>query len=258
VFEKDSSGFKDLIWDSNKVDSQISVNIGYEGPSLQSKTIYTWQVRVWCSNGEESAWSGEGQWEMGLLHEEDWVAKWIEPQQENVTEEPELTLEDMFINKKKADQPSPENRLHPPKLVRKSFNIEQNKIEKARLYITAHGLYHAKINGQKITDAEFTPDYTSYSNYLQYQTYDVLPYLLEGENVLGVILADGWYTGRISIPGGSAQFGNKLGLLAQLEITYSDQSKQVIGTDSSFFSADSHYVYSDIFIGEKQDKNIEK
>jgi alpha-L-rhamnosidase len=143
-------------------------------------------------------------------------------------------------------------------LVRKSFNIDLKKIEKARLYITAHGLYHAKINGQKITEAEFTPDYTSYSNYLQYQTYDVLPYLCKGENVLGVILADGWYAGRISVPGGSAQFGNRLGLLAQLEITYTDQTKQMIATDESFLSSNSHYVYSDLFIGEKQDSNLEK
>ncbi|MEH7097212.1 alpha-L-rhamnosidase [Neobacillus vireti] len=258
VFEKESPGFKRLIWDSNKVNSHRSVNIPYEGSNLQSKAIYTWQVRVWCSNGEESEWSNEGQWEMGLLHESEWIAQWIEPKQEDVTEEPELTLEDMFINKKKANQPSTEERLHPPKLVRKSFHMDQKKVEKARLYITAHGLYHAKINGQRITNAEFTPDYTSYSNYLQYQTYDVLPYLLEGENVLGIILADGWYAGRISVPGGSAQFGNRLGLLSQLEITYTDQTKQIIITDDSFLSSNSHYVYSDLFIGEKQDRTLEK
>ncbi|PKG23863.1 alpha-L-rhamnosidase [Niallia nealsonii] len=195
---------------------------------------------------------------MGLLQEEEWVAKWIEPQQLNVTEEPELTLEDMFINKKKSDRLPPEKRLHPPKMMRKSFQVDQKKIEKARLYITAHGLYHSKINGQRITEAKFTPDHTSYSNYLQYQTYDVTPYLCIGENVLGVILADGWYAGRISIPGGSSQFGNRLGLLAQLEITFEDQTKQIIASDHSFLSADSHYVYSDIFIGEKQDKRLEK
>lgn len=258
VFEQESTGSKKMIWDSEKVITDQSLNIAYKGPSLQSKSIYTYQVRVWSSNGEESDWSNEGQWEMGQLHKEDWAAKWIEPKQENVTEEPELTLEDMFINKKKSDPVPPEKRLHPSKLVRKSFIIDQKTIEKARLYITSHGLYHAKINGQRITEAEFTPDFTSYSNYLQYQTYDVLPYLSEGENVLGVILADGWYAGRISIPGGSAQFGDRLGLLAQLEITYSDGSKQVMGTDESFHSSDSHYVYSDIFIGEKQDKTMEK
>jgi alpha-L-rhamnosidase len=258
VFEKETSGIKKIIWDSNNVNSRETISIQYEGPSLQSRRIYYWQVRVWCSNGEESAWSDEGHWEMGLLHKVDWVAKWIEPNQENVTEEPELTLEDMFINKKKSNQLSPENRLHPPKLVRKSFEVLDKKIVKARLYITAHGLYHAKINGQRITAAEFTPDFTSYSSYLQYQTYDVLPYLNGGENVFGVILADGWYAGRISIPGGSAQFGNRLGLLAQLEITYSDHSNQVLATNSSFLSSDSHYVYSDIFIGEKQDKTLEK
>ena len=75
---------------------------------------------------------------------------------------------------------------------------------------------------------------------------------------MGVILADGWYAGRISIPGGSAQYGYRLGLLAQLEISYTDQTKQIIATDSSFLSSNSHFVYSDIFIGEKQDKNLEK
>jgi alpha-L-rhamnosidase len=258
VFEEETSGIREIIWDSNKISSMETLNIQYQGPSLQSRRIYYWQVRVWCSNGEESAWSHEGQWEMGLLHGDDWVAKWVEPNQENVTEEPELTLEDMFINKKKSTQLSPEERLHPPKLVRKSFEVHDKKVVKARLYFTSHGLYHAKVNGQSITAAELTPDFTSYANYLQYQTYDVLPYLTEGENVLGVILADGWYAGRISIPGGSAQFGNRLGLLAQLEITYSDHSKQVLATNSSFLSSDSHYVYSDIFIGEKQDKTIEK
>ncbi|WP_462409526.1 alpha-L-rhamnosidase [Neobacillus sp. Marseille-QA0830] len=255
VIEKETSA---LIWDSQKVQSQESVNIPYAGPSLKSKSIYSWQVRVWCSNGEGSEWSHKGQWEMGLLHMEDWVARWIEPEQDFVKEEPELTLENMFINKKKSEQPSPEQRLHPPKLVRKSFSIDQKTIKKARLYITAHGLYHAKINGQKITEAEFTPDYTSYSNCLQYQTYDVLPYLCEGENVLGVTLADGWYAGRISVPGGSAQFGNKLGLLAQLEITYDDRTTQIMGTDNSFVSSNGHFVYSDIFIGEKQDKRLER
>lgn len=258
VFELESTGSKKMIWDSEKVITDHSLNIPYKGQSLQSRSIYTWQVRVWGSNGEESAWSTDGQWEMGLLHEKDWAAKWIEPKQENVTEEPELTLEDMFINKKKSNPIPPEKKLHPSKLIRKSFHLDQKTIEKARLYITAHGLYHGKINGQRITAAEFTPDFTSYSTYLQYQTYDVLSYLSEGENVLGVILADGWYAGRISIPGGSAQFGDRLGLLAQLEITYLDGSKQVIGTDESFNSSDSHYVYSDIFIGEKQDKTIEK
>ncbi|MGI8384256.1 family 78 glycoside hydrolase catalytic domain [Robertmurraya sp. P23] len=257
VFEV-SFTMKKLIWDSKKIQSTESIHIEYGGPSLESRASYCYKVRVWCSNGEKTPWSSEQYWEMGLLHKDEWVARWIEPEQEDVTEEPELTLEDMFIKKNKGEYSPPEKKLHPPKIVRKSFTVGHKPIEKARLYITAHGLYQAKINGKKITEAEFTPDFTSYTNYLQYQTYDVLPHLVVGENVLGVTLSDGWYAGRISIPGGSAQFGNRQGLLAQLEITFTDGTKQMIGTDHSFQSADSHYVYSDIFIGEKQDKNLEK
>lgn len=258
VYKLSNLAEKQLIWDSGKVISDKSVQVQYEGPQLQSREQYCYIVRVWCSNGEVSDWSHECRWEMGLLHTEDWVAQWIEPEQEDVTEEPELTLEDMFINKKKGVTIPPEKRLHPAKYVRKSFRVEEKQITQARLYITAHGLYQARLNGKKVTEAEFTPDYTSYNHYLQYQTYNVLPFLQRGENVFGVVLADGWYAGRISVPGGSAQFGNRLGLFAQLEIIYSDQTRQVIATDQSFLATDSHYVYSDIFIGEKQDKTMEK
>ena len=62
VFEKETSGHKKVIWDSNKVSSRETINIQYQGPSLQSRRIYYWHVRVWCFNGEESGWSDEGQW----------------------------------------------------------------------------------------------------------------------------------------------------------------------------------------------------
>ncbi len=45
---------------------------------------------------------------------------------------------------------------------RKEFNAKK-KIISATAYITAHGLYHAEINGQKIGNAYLTPGWTVYS-----------------------------------------------------------------------------------------------
>jgi alpha-L-rhamnosidase len=69
-------GHPDL-WDSGKVASSDTNNIGYGGAPLRSREDAVWDVRVWDGNGRASAWSAPGTWEMGLLSRSDWSAKWI-------------------------------------------------------------------------------------------------------------------------------------------------------------------------------------
>ena len=87
----------------------------------------------------------------------------------------------------------------------------------ARLYVTAHGIYEAFLNGSRIGTAELTPGFTQYDARLQVQTYDVSDLLRPGRNALAVILADGWYRGQIGITRASDQWGTNLALLAQLQ-----------------------------------------
>jgi len=185
-----------------------------------------------------------------------WTGKWIEPIQIPVTDEPPFNLKDMFAGKIIPQTPQ-EERLHPCQLMKRTFRIKDVKnIVQAKLTMTAHGIYKVKINGQEVTEALFTPDNTSYKKYLQYQEYNVTSFLNQ-ENIWSVIVADGWYAGRISVDGSSAQFGNMLGILGELEIAYADGSFEIIGTDQNFVSKTGKYVYSDIFIGEKQDLRLE-
>lgn len=185
----------------------------------------------------------------------EWKGKWIEPVQATIMEEPVFTLQEMFSGKILPQAPV-EERLHPVQLLKKIFTTAQGKqVAKATLTLTAHGIYTAKINGRKVTAALFTPDNTAYDKYLQYQEYDVTDHLSE-ENVWTVALADGWYGGRVSVNGGSAQFGNKLGILGEIEISYTDGTTECIGTDEQFVSTTGKYIYSDIFIGEKQDLSL--
>lgn len=188
-------------------------------------------------------------------HKSSWIGSWISSGHATVSEEPEFTLEEMFSGVLRPQKPV-EDRLHPTVYFKKVFQVSR-VLEKAKLTITSQGIYQAYINGKKVTQAIFTPDYTEYNAHLMYQTYDVTALFHEGKNVLAVEVADGWYAGRISVQGGSAQFGNQLALLAELDLTYEDGSIQIIGTDNTFTTGNGKHVYADIQIGEKQDLRLD-
>ncbi|MEO7766506.1 MAG: alpha-L-rhamnosidase, partial [Ferruginibacter sp.] len=74
-----SKNGKAPFWNSGKVTSAQSVHVPYSGPTLQSAQEYYWQVRVWTDDGKTSPWSKPASWQMGLLSQADWKAKWIQP-----------------------------------------------------------------------------------------------------------------------------------------------------------------------------------
>ncbi|MGT2785200.1 family 78 glycoside hydrolase catalytic domain [Streptococcus merionis] len=184
-----------------------------------------------------------------------WTGRWISAAHATVSEEPEFTLEEMFSGKSRPQAPV-EERLHPGVYFKKELTLSK-EVTKAELTITSQGIYQAYINGQRVTGAIFTPDYTDYNDFLMYQTYEVTKFLAIGKNVLAVEVADGWYAGRISVQGGSAQFGDQLALLVDLEITYSDGCTEIVGTDTSFTAGSGKHRYADIQIGEKQDLRLD-
>jgi len=66
------------IWDTKKVISEQSINVFYEGNTLESAKEYFWKVKVWDKDGKESSWSGQSQFVTGLFDREDWRgAQWI-------------------------------------------------------------------------------------------------------------------------------------------------------------------------------------
>lgn len=185
-----------------------------------------------------------------------WKASWIAPDQPKATEEPPVTVEQMFVSHDiPASLPNAE-RLRPCAYMRKTFTLRRTDIASATLFCTAHGIYEPHFNGHIVTDALFTPDFTSYGKFLMYQAYDVTA-LVQERNCLAAILADGWYVGRIGATGDSCQFGDQLAFLAELEIRYSDGTAETISTDSGFRSSQGRYVWSDIFLGEKQDLRLD-
>src|SRR6185312_6903035 len=223
---------KSVVWNAGKIQSNQSVHVPYAGSPLQSGKKYYWQVRVWDNAGKVSDWSKIAFFQMALLNKSDWKARWIEP---GFTED--------------SPQASP--------IFRKQFSLNK-KIVSATAYITSHGLYEAHLNGKRVGDAYLTPGWTSYNKRLQYQGYDVTNLLKDGQNVIGVVLGNGWYRGTLAWGGNKDIYGKDAALLFQLNVTYSDGSEATIISDDSWKSSTGPIRYAEIYNGETIDARKEK
>ncbi len=232
--ERDLVKGKKLLWDSGKKISDQSNQVVYGGAALKSGQRVYWQVKVWGTDESVSGWSRPSFWEMGLLNTQDWQAKWIEPQ---------LKIDDVSYN--------------PCPFLRHEFETKK-PIKSARAYVTSHGLYEFHINGSKVSDQLFTPGWTSYNKRLQYQVYDITRNLAAGKNALGVILGDGWYKGPLKWDFKKNNYGDKVGLLLQINIEYKDGSSEVVASNSEWKSATGPILMSEIYDGEIYDARLEK
>jgi len=139
-----------------------------------------------------------------------------------------------------------ENRLVP--VFRKPFSVKHG-LKEAKLSLSAHGLYEAQVNGQAVTDHKFTPGLTSYYHRIQVQTYDVTTLLHEGENLWQTTVGDGWWRWN-------SNYGYRLALWGQLELTYADGTMETIDTDESFEVGTGPVVKADLQKGETYDARI--
>jgi alpha-L-rhamnosidase len=225
-----------VIWDSTTQASDASIQVEYGGPAVASERIYYWQVRVSDNHGHSSDWSKTARWEMGLLETGDWKAKWITP---NLVED--------------------EAKSNPAPMMRREFSVNaKKKVERARLYASAMGLYEVELNGKRVGEEYFTPGWTAYDYRFQYQTYDVTGQLKSGANCLGAMLGDGWFRGRSAWEGKRNTYGKKLALLAQLVIRYTDGTQETVTSDENWKAATAAIIWSDIYDGEEYDARLEK
>lgn len=212
------------VWDSGKVNSP-SMRAEYP-KELISRQRVEWKVQLWDENDAAGDWSETAFFETGLLSADDWRAKWI--------------AGNYRINKKKR---------YPVDCFKKNFTALG--VRKARLYVTACGLYEIKINGERAGNFVLAPGHTDYRKRIQYQTYDVTGLIRGGANVITAELADGWYRGSCGAWGLKNQYGTQTKLLAQLELYDSDGKITRICTDESWaWSNDGAIRFADNKDGE--------
>ncbi|MGN1419901.1 MAG: family 78 glycoside hydrolase catalytic domain [Eubacterium sp.] len=243
-------------WDSGKVESssmRCHLPVKFEA----GKRV-TYKIKLWDETEAEGEWSEEAFFEYGIKN---WQAKWI-----TGNYEPTHALSD---KKKKigksfmlqgvdflVESGKPEKlERYPVDCFKKEFEAKK-EIEKARLYITACGIYEARINGQKVGNFCLAPGITDYTKRVQYQTYDVKDLIENGENEITVDLADGWYRGSVGAWGLKQEYGYETKFIAQLEITYADGTKNTVLTDKSWqWSNDGPVRFADNKDGEIVDAN---
>lgn len=219
------------IWNSGKVRSSQSILVPYEGPEVESGKRYYWSVCIWNQNGQKSAFSEPAFWEMGKLHRSDWQAQWIGMPD---------TISDMTVGFPSCRSLS----------YYKRFNIpEGKKIESARAYMTALGGYTIDLNGERVNTEFFSPGYTDYYKRAQYVTYDITDKIHNGENIVSGMLGNLWCYGF------KRNFDKlmTLRMFGEIDITYSDGTREVIATDTSWKMAPSAILFNTFYDGETYD-----
>lgn len=193
------------IWDSGKVQSDNMYAVF--SLKLSSRQRVAWSVTLWDENDKEGE-ASEACFETGLLNPTDWQSKWIT-----------------------GDCSPSKDKRYPVDCFMKKFMV--NGVKKARLYITACGLYEARINSNRVGEFILAPGSTDYRKRIQYQSYDVTDLLKSGDNEIAIELGDGWYRGSSGSKGRLNTYGKQTKFIAQLEIE-DESGKKAIVTDGTW------------------------
>ncbi|GGV29508.1 alpha-L-rhamnosidase [Actinomadura cremea] len=233
------------IWDTGRRDSSAGVLVAYDGPPLQPSTRYHWRVEVWDVDGAPAG-RADSWFETGLLRPGEWRAEWIgsDPESRPVMEPPSGD-----------DRTERTRHLRPCAQLRRAFDLGERRPVRARVYASARGVYELRLNGGKVGDAELAPGWTEYHHRVLYQTYDVTGLLAEGENVLGVVLADGWWSGYVGFDSRhqAQHYGRAPQAIVQMLLDYADGSRRWITSDGTWRESPGAVRYADLLMGEYVD-----
>ncbi|NMO56229.1 family 78 glycoside hydrolase catalytic domain [Actinoplanes sp. TBRC 11911] len=212
-----------------RVTSGEQILVPWPADPLQPRELASVRVRA----GDDhtlSDWSAPATVEAGLLTPADWTARFVSPREIAAWGAPAPILTGTL-----GPIAAPQRIIH------------------ARLYITAHGLYVATLNGTRVGDEQLAPGWTAYQHRLRYQTHDVTDLVTTGTNRLEILLGNGWYRGRLGFQGKSSLYGDRLAALAQLEITLADGTVHTLATDGDWTARESTIVADDLYDGQSTD-----
>jgi alpha-L-rhamnosidase len=212
-----------------RVDDDESVFVAWPAEPLRSRERRGVRVRVWGADGSASPWSDPITVEAGLLAPEDWTATWVT---------------------------APSDDGARPQHLRCAFDAS-GSVVRARLYVTSAGINEVFLNGERVGTSVLAPGWTSYGRRLRYETHDVTALVHEGANAIGAVIADGWWRGHLGWAMQRNLYGERIGLLAQLELTYDDGTTETVATGPAWRSAVGPRLAADLYNGETYDARLE-
>lgn len=173
------------LWDTEKINSEQSTQVEYQGKQLASGVRAFWKVEVWDGGGKSSGWSETARWSMGLLKAGDWKGKWIGLDEDGVYKRPGSPYHSI----EKAQwiwAPSPESASTEPagakpageRFFRGTLDVrESRKLVRAICVMGADRQFELFVNGARAGKG---------SKVNSPEIIDITPQLKSGRNVLAV------------------------------------------------------------------------
>lgn len=219
-------------WNTGKINSSVTL-ISYAGSALKPFTKYFWRVSIWDKDGKAVQTKTISSFETGMMTMRNWTGTWI------------------------SDGNSIHNLTAP--YFRKKFAVGK-KIKSARAYIAVAGLYELYLNGKKVSDHRLDPMYTRFDRRNLYVSYNIEPYLLAGDNAIGVLLGNGWYNHQsIAVWNfDRAPWRARPTFCMDVRIIYTDGTYSIINTGRDWKSSASPVVFNSIYTGEHYNAELEQ
>lgn len=143
-----------------------------------------------------------------------------------------------------------------PMTFRRKFPVSK-PLRRAWVNATALGVYELTLNGDKIGQDYFSPGFTSYGHQIQYQTYDLLPYLKQVNEIVAVV-AGGWAAGSFTHHRVNKINADRQALLCEIHLEFTDGTSSVIGSDEAWdVSLDGNYRMAEWYDGETCDATVD-
>jgi alpha-L-rhamnosidase len=225
-------------WDSGLVESSAASDVAYGGEPLWSEKVYFWRVRWRDEAGELSPYSAPARFEMGLLRELDWKAKWIgRPTPADYATPGNVTLGEYsgdFVQSLAV-------------YLRREFETKGD-IRRARVYVCGLGYYELRLNGRRVGDHALDPAWTDYHKIALYNVYDVAGFI-QPKNAVAVILGNGRHIRNYG-------YGPPR-LILQIHLELADELTERVVTDERWRVSTGAVLENGIYAGERCDSRLE-
>ncbi|RKX42436.1 MAG: alpha-L-rhamnosidase, partial [Verrucomicrobia bacterium] len=148
--------------------------------------------------------------------------------------------------------------------LRKVFEIGKPVVS-AKIRATALGVYELMLNGRRVGNEVLQPGWTDYRKRVYFLEHDVTEQLNEacpeqgrrGENILGAIVAPGWYAGFCGPFEDKGFYGQEAYFSCELVLTFNDGTQETMVSDSSWEGHAGPVLSSDLLMGESYDARLE-
>lgn len=153
-------------------------------------------------------------------------------------------------------------------MFRREFYLEELP-KTGKISVCGLGYFLLYVNGERVGEQEFAPALTNYTSVLGnkvsypvweertryrclYLTFDLLPFLKKGKNVVGIHLGNGWFRQNRRKDEGDFVFGNPK-VRYEIVFQWRNGEKTIVESDSKTLWKEGEVIENNLFYGEVHD-----